>query len=158
MMPFPSTVSSDSRFMAAARPRLPTRRSRSKSCRSSPLGSYEAGTAKVWTRVRTMNRDKKREVGRVKLRQTHSRAPLVVAFLFVWLHLSCALMAASREAEWKKVDDAIRKGLPKSAIEVLDSVLAGALRDKAYGEATKAVARKIVLEGSIQGNKPEEKI
>ncbi|HYV31083.1 MAG TPA: hypothetical protein VEO53_08280, partial [Candidatus Binatia bacterium] len=29
---------------------------------------------------------------------------------------------------------------------------------RAYGEAAKAIARKIVLEGNIQGNKPEEKI
>src|SRR6266850_695836 len=51
--------------------------------------------------------------------------------------LSPTLHAASRDAEWKKVDEAMNKG---------------------YGEAAKAIARKIVLEGTIQGNKPEEKI
>jgi len=65
---------------------------------------------------------------------------------------------ASRQAEWQKVNDAISKGLPKTAIEQLDPIIKGAIADRAYGEATKAIARKIVLEGNIQGNKPEEKI
>src|SRR5205814_7079116 len=54
--------------------------------------------------------------------------------------------------------EAIQKGLPKTAIENLDPIIQGALKDKAWGEATKAIARKIVLEGNIQGNKAEEKI
>src|SRR6266446_9379363 len=80
------------------------------------------------------------------------------------LTLSLLVMAAqigwsaSREAQWKKVDDAISKGLPKTAITELEPIIRDALREKAYGEATKAIARKIVLEGNIQGNKPEEKI
>ncbi len=64
----------------------------------------------------------------------------------------------SRQAQWKKVDEAIKKGLPKTAIEHLEPIIAGALKDKAYGEAIKAIGRKIALEGNIQGNKPEEKI
>jgi hypothetical protein len=66
--------------------------------------------------------------------------------------------AASREARWKKVDEAIEKGLPQSAVAELEPIIAGALQDKAHGEAAKAIARKLVLEGNIQGNKPEEKI
>src|SRR3954469_11110655 len=66
--------------------------------------------------------------------------------------------AASRQTEWQKVDDAVSKGLPKTAIEQLEPIIKAALAEKAYGEATKAIARKIVLEGNIQGNKPEEKI
>ena len=50
------------------------------------------------------------------------------------------------------------KGLPKTAIEDLDPIIAGAMKDKAYAEAIKAIARKIALEGNIEGNKPEEKI
>ncbi len=68
------------------------------------------------------------------------------------------ITAASREAQWKQVDEAIQKGLPKTAIEALEPIIQGALKDKAWGEAAKAMARKIVLEGNIQGNKPEEKI
>ncbi len=69
-----------------------------------------------------------------------------------------SLFAASRDEQWKKVDEAVNKGLPKTAIEALDPIIAAALKEKAYGEAVKAIARKIVLEGNIQGNKPEEKI
>src|SRR2546423_247316 len=68
------------------------------------------------------------------------------------------LFGANRDAQWKKVDDAIQKGLPQTAIQALDPIIRDATREKAYGEATKAMARKIVLEGNIQGNKPEEKI
>jgi hypothetical protein len=50
------------------------------------------------------------------------------------------------------------KGLPKTAIESLDRIIPGALADKAYAEAVKAIGRKIALEGNIEGNKPEEKI
>ncbi len=65
---------------------------------------------------------------------------------------------ASRDSLWKEVDDAVKKGLPKTAIEKLEPIIQGALREKAFGEAAKGIARKIVLEGTIQGNKPEEKI
>lgn len=68
------------------------------------------------------------------------------------------VFGAPRDEQWKKVQEAIGKGLPKSAIEALEPIIKGSLEDKKYGEATKAIARKIVLEGNIQGNKPEEKI
>ena len=63
-----------------------------------------------------------------------------------------------RDVSWKKVDQAMKKGLPKTAIKELDGIVEGALKDKAYAEAIKAIGRKIALEGNIQGNKPEEKI
>ena len=69
-----------------------------------------------------------------------------------------SLLAGARDADWKKVDEAINKGLPKTAIEALEPIIQGAMKDKAYGEAAKATCRKIVLEANIQGNKPEEKI
>ena len=81
-----------------------------------------------------------------------------ILFLMCSLFLSTSALAATRDAEWKKVEEAIQKGLPKTAIEALDPIIQGAVKDKAYGEAAKAIARKIVLEGTIQGNKPEEKI
>src|SRR6516164_2970335 len=67
-------------------------------------------------------------------------------------------LAGPRDAQWKKVDDAVRHGLPRTAITNLEPIIQGALRDKAYAEAVKAIGRKIALEGNIQGNKPEEKI
>src|SRR5580658_3678709 len=69
-----------------------------------------------------------------------------------------SLSAAPRDDWWRRVDEAIQKGLPKTAITNLEPIIAGALKDKAYPEAAKAIAKKIVLEGNIQGNKPEEKI
>ncbi|MCX7872306.1 MAG: hypothetical protein N2487_03370, partial [Verrucomicrobiae bacterium] len=65
---------------------------------------------------------------------------------------------AVREKEWKEVDDAVTKGLPRTAIEKIEPIISAALKEKAYGEAAKAIAKKIILEASIQGNKPEEKI
>src|ERR1035438_6398533 len=69
-----------------------------------------------------------------------------------------SLSAAQRDDLWKQANDAVAKGLPQTAITNLEPIIAGALKDKAYAEATKAIAKKIALEGNIQGNKPEEKI
>jgi len=68
------------------------------------------------------------------------------------------LSAGQREDLWRQVNDAVQKGLPKTAIANLEPIIAGALKDKAYPEAAKAIAKKIALEGNIEGNKPEEKI
>lgn len=82
-----------------------------------------------------------------------------LAILWPALVLATVTMnAAPREDLWKQVDDAIGKGLPRSAITHLETIVTGAIQDRAWGEATKAIARKIVLEGNIEGNKPEEKI
>ncbi len=66
--------------------------------------------------------------------------------------------AAQRDDLWKQVNDAVQKGLPATAITNLEPIIAGALQDRAYPEAAKAIAKKIALEGNIQGNKPEERI
>lgn len=66
--------------------------------------------------------------------------------------------AQPRPEQWKKVQDAVNKGLPKTAIQELEPIIAAAIKEKAYPEAVKAVCTKINLEGNIQGNKPEEKI
>ena len=67
-------------------------------------------------------------------------------------------LAATREAEWKAVEEAVRQGLPKTAIKNLQVVLQGALKDKAYGDAVKAIGRRIALQGVIDGNRAEAKI
>ena len=67
-------------------------------------------------------------------------------------------VAGKWDSQWKQVDDAVKRGLPKTAIEHLVPIIEGSLREKAYPEAIKALGRKIALEGTIQGNKPEEKI
>ncbi|MGB9602202.1 MAG: hypothetical protein ACPMAG_05390, partial [Limisphaerales bacterium] len=78
-----------------------------------------------------------------------------IAFAVV---MPLVVFGASRESDWKKVEEAMNKGLPRSAIELLDPIIAAALKEKAYAEAAKAICKKIVLESIIQGNKPEERI
>ena len=86
-----------------------------------------------------------------------NRTLLAVAFLLVNTFTSTTI-AGPREAQWKQVEAAIQKGLPKTAITNLEPIIQGALKDKDYAEAVKAIGQKIALEGNIQGNKPEEKI
>ncbi len=59
---------------------------------------------------------------------------------------------------WKGVEEAMKQGLPKTAIERLEPIIQAALKEKKYPEAIRAVCTKIALEANIQGNKPEEKI
>ena len=67
-------------------------------------------------------------------------------------------MAGPRDALRDQVDDAIDHGLPKTAIDILDQIIPGALADEAYAEATKAICLKIAQEGRIEGGKAEEMI
>ncbi len=80
----------------------------------------------------------------------------MLAFLLV--AFTCIVNAGPRDAQWKEVEEAVQKGLPKTAIEKLEPIIEGALADKSYAEAVKAIGKKIALEGNIQGNKPEEKV
>lgn len=72
--------------------------------------------------------------------------------------MTSASFAGPRDDLWKQVDQAMQKGLPQTAIQHLEPIIAGAIQDKSYAEAIKAIGRKIALEGTIQGNLPEEKI
>ncbi len=72
--------------------------------------------------------------------------------------LAFLVAAGPRDADWKAVNDAINQGLPKTAIEKLEPIIADAISEKDYDEAIKAIAMKIAMEGNIEGNKPEEKI
>src|SRR4030095_3140642 len=77
---------------------------------------------------------------------------------FILFVVVMTLFAGPRDDQWKQVQDAMNQGLPRTAITNLEAITVAALKDKAYAEATKAIARRIVLEGNIQGNRPEEKI
>ncbi|MBP7052019.1 MAG: hypothetical protein KBE65_13475 [Phycisphaerae bacterium] len=72
--------------------------------------------------------------------------------------LACAAAAGERDDLWKQVGQAIDKGLPKTAIGVLEQIIPGALEDQAYAEATKAICLKFVYEDSIQGRSMETAI
>ncbi|HEU5080968.1 MAG TPA: alpha-2-macroglobulin family protein [Opitutaceae bacterium] len=77
-----------------------------------------------------------------------------------WLYtiLACVLFAVTnvsagpRDAEWKAVDEAKQKALPKTEAEHLESIYRSALADKAYAEATKALCMKFAAEASVEGS------
>jgi hypothetical protein len=48
----------------------------------------------------------------------------------------------TRDAEWKRVDDAVSKGLPQTAITNLEPIIAAALKEKAYAEAVKGIGKR----------------
>ncbi|MCL4201938.1 MAG: alpha-2-macroglobulin [Pirellulaceae bacterium] len=82
----------------------------------------------------------------------------ILLLLGVGILLLPAFGAGPREDAWKQVDQAMRDGLPKTAIERLEPIIRAALAEKKYAEAIKAITTKIAMEGTIQGNKPEERI
>ena len=83
--------------------------------------------------------------------------PCVAVVAAVIAHLT-AKEAPTRAELWKQYDEALKKGLPKTAITKLDPIIKGALAEKRYAEAIKAIGKKIAVEGNIQGNQPQEKI
>ena len=64
----------------------------------------------------------------------------------------------SRKDLWKQIAEADAKGLPRTGIKAAEQIYESAMKDKAYPEAIKAIAKKINLEGNIEGNRPEEKV
>src|SRR5436190_15645100 len=74
------------------------------------------------------------------------------------LGLAAGSRAGPRDAAWRGVELATQQGLPQTAIERLEPIITAALADKSYAEAVRGIGRKIALQGTIQGNKPEEKI
>ena len=83
---------------------------------------------------------------------------IIATLMILSVVASTTAFSGPRDEQWKKVQDAINKGLPKTAIEELEPILGDAMKNKTYGMAIKAIGMKIALEGNIQGNKPEEKI
>ena len=82
---------------------------------------------------------------------------ILTAIILLFIGTSVCL-AGTRDALWTQVQDALSKGLPQTAIKVLDQIIPGALADKAWAEATKAICMKIAQNGIIQGGKAEEMI
>jgi len=89
-----------------------------------------------------------------KLLRTSGIAAIVSILFFT----SSIGMAAAQKNAWAEVDEAVKKGRPKTAIELLEPIIESALERKAYPEAVRGIARRIKLEGDIQGHKAEEKI
>ncbi len=87
-----------------------------------------------------------------------SRHRLIVCCIAALAAFTLLYAAEDSKQNWDAVNDAINKGLPKTAIEKLEPIIATAKSEKRYAEAIKAIGMKVSLEGTIQGNKPEEKI
>ena len=74
----------------------------------------------------------------------------VIILLFLASATNVSL-AAARDALWSQVQDALNKGLPQTAVKLLDQIIPGALADQAWAEATKAICLRVAKNGWIQG-------
>lgn len=81
-----------------------------------------------------------------------------LSFLLAALALAISLSAHTREELWNETQAAIDSGLPRTAIEALEPIIASALADAAYPEAIRALCSKISLETQIEGGHAEEAI
>ena len=61
----------------------------------------------------------------------------------------------STAALWKKVEAAEKDGLPQTAVGYLKTIVAQAEAERHFGEALRALTRRLILEGVVEGNKPE---
>lgn len=59
---------------------------------------------------------------------------------------------------WKKVDQALRQELPKTALEELQKILEQSLAQKAYPEAARAAAQIVITESMIENESNEKGI
>ncbi|MDD3147657.1 MAG: MG2 domain-containing protein, partial [Candidatus Riflebacteria bacterium] len=78
--------------------------------------------------------------------------------LLLALFATCQVMAQSRSELWQKVAEAKSNGLPQTAIEFLVPLYEQAIKEGHMTDAVKALCEKIVQEGTVQGNQPQEKI
>ncbi|NDK13727.1 MAG: hypothetical protein GW911_17005, partial [Armatimonadetes bacterium] len=85
-------------------------------------------------------------------------AAVVLGGMVALIVLPRQVKGAPDAATTKALEEAMRKGQPKTALEILEPILARALKYRNYPRAIKLTGQKIALEGIIQGNKPEEKI
>jgi len=81
-----------------------------------------------------------------------------IASFFISLIVFSLSYASDTDDYWKKVDTAINNRLPKTAIENLNVILKITEKKKLYNEWLTALTKKIILEVSIEGNKPEQRI
>jgi len=63
----------------------------------------------------------------------------VIAFVCVATAVAGLLVEPSRAERWERVEAAVAKGLPKTAVQELEPLLAAALKEKDYPEAITAL-------------------
>jgi hypothetical protein len=95
-------------------------------------------------------------------------APVILALTGLFLGGLCMTIqtahgdeapAGPRAAAWKAVDQALAEGKPKTALEALRGVEQAAVADKAWAEAARAIATRILAEtGDRPGDDPERLI
>ncbi len=83
--------------------------------------------------------------------------PAALLFLYTLFAISPGFGQSMADL-WKQVEEAKGKGLPQTAIEHLEPIYQQAVKEKNMTDAARALCEKIVLEGTIQGNQPQEKI
>ena len=86
-----------------------------------------------------------------------SRQRIVFAGVLALAAFASLLAAGPRQADWKAVEDAINKGLPKTAIEKLEPIIAAAMNEEKYAEAIKAIGMKIVAGRQHPGQQARRK-
>ena len=87
----------------------------------------------------------------------YCKSKLLLCFIF-FLSVILPGFSQTRADLWQEVKQAKSKGLPKTAIKHLTPIYEMAIKDGDLPDAAKALCEKIVMEGNIQGNKPQEKI
>ncbi|MCC7375785.1 MAG: hypothetical protein IT581_14100 [Verrucomicrobiales bacterium] len=83
------------------------------------------------------------------------RFPIIILLLLAMLPKASA---ADPAADWQSITNAIERGLPKTAIELLQPFEAAAIQNQNWGLAGLATATRIQLEVRIQGFQPAERI
>jgi hypothetical protein len=94
--------------------------------------------------------------------------PVAAAAIVVGLAWGCVMdreargddpPAGSRAAAWKRVQQALDEGKPKTAAEALAGIEQAAVQEKAWAEAARAIATRILAEtGDRPGDDPERVI
>jgi hypothetical protein len=89
-------------------------------------------------------------------------APVILALTGLFLGGLCMTIqtahgddapAGPRAAAWKAVDKALEEGKPKTALEALAGVEQAAIADRAWAEAARAIATRILAE---TGDRPPD--
>lgn len=76
---------------------------------------------------------------------------LSAIILFILASATTVSLAGPRDGLWSQVQDALNKGLPQTAVKLLDQIIPGALADQAWAEATKAICLRVAKNGWVQG-------
>ncbi len=83
---------------------------------------------------------------------------LAVIFMAIFPFNLFGAKPDSYQEMWKKVEKAIEDGLPQTAVKELDPIIEKARQEKDLVWSLKAICQKVIMEGEVQGNLPEEKI